>query len=162
MKRPLLSLTGIVVVSITLGACASAVAQRPSQAAMSSNSGSSAPFVQSSEWANEGSRIIQGKTANAPPSAARPIDYGPWAYQTDPLNITGNGPVTLTAKVPGSLHVAAIGAGLGYVFPPDKQFQILVTRYDEIPNADGTAEIQVYAVISHFAAPYEGFRAWLY
>jgi hypothetical protein len=124
------------------------------------------PFVETSEWAGEGARLRDMKmSAQADPNSepsALPGDYGTWAYETDPIDIAGDGKVTLRAQVPASLTVTGNGNGLGYVFPPDKKFHIQIVRYDETKNADGTNEIEVFIVISDLTAPYPGFRAWLY
>lgn len=127
-------------------------------------SSTASPYVHSDAWANEGSKLADMKKAahgKQPEAAGLPPDYGTWAYETDPIDITQDGPVTLTATVPASLHDTRHGDGIGEVFPPDADFRIRVLSYDEIQQGSQN-QLRVFAVVSDFRSAYFGFRAWLY
>lgn len=142
-----------------------AAGKQASASIRASASPSATPDVDTSAWSDEGAKLASMKasaeaTSNPPPSTL-PSDYGTWAYETNPVDITSDGPITLTASVPASLNVTAAGDGLGYYFPPDKQFEIVVSHYDEVASSGGNT-IEVYAVVSNLVQPYQGFEAWLY
>lgn len=145
---------------VVLGLCLTACADQSSQAGGTAPSSSSPSRIASSEeWAQEGQRLlaVKAKTADDPGV----LNGGPWAYESQPVDLVGDGVYTLVFNVDASFSLAPPTA-IGFDFPPDTGFQVSGSApYTLTRNADGTQTLTTPIVVSGDAAPYLGFRAWI-
>ena len=124
-------------------------------------SASPAPTASLSNWPAEGSRLLAGMKANHvhPPE-------GDFAYQSVPVNITGNGVYYLDyGPVSSSFNPTPRPLSpftLSYDFPQNARFMIDMHGGGTLMSLKGGRYYQAQARVTQFAAPYPHFTGWIY
>jgi hypothetical protein len=123
-------------------------------------SASPAPTESPSNWPAEGSRLTAGMKANHVHSPE-----GDFAYQSLPVNITGNGVYYLDyGPVSSSFNPTPRPLSpftLSYDFPQNARFMIDV-HGGTLMSLKGGRYYQAQARVTQFAAPYPHFTGWIY
>jgi hypothetical protein len=148
---------------------ANSASQSPSTSTTTTTSSSSTTttsgtrYASTSAWANEGSQLVAAKASHqTAPGGAANADSGDWAYESAPVDITGNGTYQLRFSVPsdfGQYLSPASGSPVAFSFeyPPDVTFQPVAGSV----SLNGTS-LTVSLTVSHLTAPYDEFTVWIY
>ena len=126
-------------------------------------------FAQTPAWAAEGQGLSQSKqeyAASDPSGFAGSANAGDnyFAYQSLPVDITGNGTYQLDfGPLDSGFNFPQSPSGYNTEWPPDcyTMFRVANTGIPSIVTIDGQQYLQTPIVISNFSAPYLQFTAWI-
>ena len=106
----------------------------------------------SAQWAAEGAQLILDK------------DNGNWAYESVPIDITGNGTHLFDfGPVPASFDYPSNPNALAFDWPSDGHFSVVpANSVMHTVSLRGKRYFQIGFSIFHFSSPYRGYRAWMY
>lgn len=117
----------------------------------------------SAEWSAEGAQLIKDVLASAPDTGNRTYNNGDWAYESVPIDITGNGEYIVDfGPVPASFDYPLHPTGITFDWPSDGQFSVVVNSGVDRVISHGDIYVQMRFAVSRFSAPYTGYRAWIY
>ena len=115
-------------------------------------------------WRDEGNRLLKAKAAIALTEKGRSaLNVGAFAYQSQPIPITGPGTYTIRFGPLSSEFAALPPKGYATEPPPDAKFVALPT----LGSADFIVEhgqhfLQMEITVTNFRSPYQSFSMWLY
>lgn len=112
--------------------------------------------VASASWAGEGARLIAVKAVKAPAGSGI-ANAGPWAYQSAPIDVTGNGTYVLDFTVPARFQPG----GMAYNFPPGMDFEAQPTGPQTSTLIGTTKTLHVPVAITGFRQPCTAFSIWI-
>ncbi len=121
----------------------------------------------SSSWADEGHRLREYKkeqNAKVPPGQPLPENAADFAYESLPVDITGDGKYTLYfGPVDTWFNWPQNPRGVTYNFPPDAEFSVIPSGPVKMATVNGKRYLEVGVTVSGFTgAPYTGFTGWAY
>jgi hypothetical protein len=110
------------------------------------------------QWAAEGNRLVDAEKSSG-------SSEGVFAYQSLPVNITGNGmyrldygPIPSDFGAPKPFHPF----GVVFDFPPWARFDIFIGANSSVVSLNGAWYYEVEAKVSGFIGPYPEFTGWIY
>lgn len=126
----------------------------------------------SEKWQAEGQRLRQAKSrqrakAQPGPSDSTPGNLGDFAYQSAPVDITGNGVYKFVfGPLEDSFNFPKDPSGLSFNLPTDMGFIVGPAGGDtpgiEVVTRDGARYLEVYLEVRDFKSEYRGLTAWAY
>ena len=133
------------------------------QTASSTTSTSSTTSVASSPlWAAEGKRLELAVSESNEPTYNKAYEDGKWAYESSPVNVTGNGPYTLNfGPLATTFNYPTVPRAIAYDWPPDSRFSAVADSINTV-TIDGKRYLQVDVTISNFSVAYRAYTAWIY
>ncbi|MGW5237550.1 hypothetical protein ACWEOW_01305 [Monashia sp. NPDC004114] len=147
---------------LTITACGSVPA--PTQSVIPAST--SSPLEASTdEWAREGTSLIAGKQAASKENPDM-LNAGDWAYQSNPVDITGDGKYVLTFTVQKDFVISPTAdrpvIGVSFTYPRDQAFRIRQAGPLELTQqADGTTKLTVPFMVSDVRSEYPGYSVWI-
>ncbi len=105
----------------------------------------------SAQWGAEGAQLVRET-------------HGNWAYESVPIDITGNGTYLFDfGPVPASFDYPSNPRGIAFDWPSDSHFSMLPAGTPtRTVTLRGKRYFQVGFTVSGFSSPYRGYRAWIY
>jgi hypothetical protein len=121
-------------------------------------------IAQSSQWANEGQRLRNFKATEPPPSGGpTPGNAGDWAYQSNAIDITGDGDYVLDfGPVDNDFDYPNSPTSVAFNFPSDTEFTILPSGSVGVVTVDGKRYFRVHMRVTNFKESYSQMTAWAY
>jgi hypothetical protein len=104
----------------------------------------------SAQWAAEGAQLVRDTGRN-------------WAYESEPVDITGNGTYFLDfGPVPPSFNYPSNPTGISFDWPSDSHFSEVPTTRPRTVTLGGKRYLQIGFSVFQLSSPYRGYRAWIY
>ena len=105
----------------------------------------------SAQWGAEGAQLVRET-------------HGNWAYESIPIDITGNGTYLFDfGPVPASFDYPSNPRGIAFDWPSDSHFSVVpANTATRTVTLRGKRYFQVGFTVSGFSSPYSGYRAWIY
>jgi len=129
-------------------------------------------YAQSQQWTDEGNRIIQTKEQeaesnpqqyNSSVASSNQPSSGFYAYQSSPINITGNGSYLLNCgPVASYFNFPQSPMGFGTEYPLDTlNYFTPAFGVASMVTIDGQQYLQIPMTVSNFAQTYPQFSIWI-
>ncbi len=107
-------------------------------------------IASSARWAAEGAQLVRET-------------HGNWAYESVPIDITGNGTYLCDfGPVPASFDYPSNPEDIAFDWPPAHFSMGPVGTPTRTVTLRGTRYFQVGFTVFRFLSPYGGYRAWIY
>jgi hypothetical protein len=119
--------------------------------------------AESPQWQAEGQRLRATKNSQAAsPSGYAVLNSGDYAYESGPIDITGDGPYTLSfSPVDATFNPSQVPFAIAFEIPPDAGFRVALGPAS-VSNVNGVLTASVPITVRNFTRPYSQFTMWIY